>query len=644
MGLLTDPNSGGGKASRLVSLVVSHHRLLSWILYVAGLVFLLVLAHPIYNEKTYFSENALLPGLVTGGFNQERAAVDFMSALEEENKKYPGHAPFPWLEAQFKQMGLEVHTQQFSLRYPLGNKTFTGTNLYAILRAAKTSSTEALVLSAPHRPPNSPHQATDAGIALLLASAKYFRSQIYWAKDIIFLITEHEWLGAQAWLEGYHGVSCGVEGILEAGDLPARAGSIQAAINLEFSSEFPTHVNLKIEGLNGQLPNLDLINLVNRLVGREGMGGMFHEREETRQPESYKGYIRSLRTLLAMMGTQASGVPSGNHGLYHRFSIEAITLEGVTRRSRKRPPGDFHTLGRIIEGTFRSLNNLLERFHQSFFFYLLPSGGRYVSIGLYMPMFGVLAAGLPITAVALWFSLLATPPEARPPAPVTPPLLSASLPLLLASYCLGLLAHSLPGLAASAGARVGLHPEESVPLALGSLTLLLLLLPALPVRLARVGGATVQCLACLQLSAIMAALSLYNISLAIFIAIPLVPLAILASQFSRWSIPRVILSLYSCLCNPIVLTLVAATVDTILTFPDISVIDIIIRSGQAWQNGIMFSIVDSYIYGHAVFSILVLGALPAWVLLHLNITVTSSGDHQGPQGFQVPSIWRQKLE
>ena len=29
------------------------------------------------------------------------------------------------------------------------------------------------------------------------------------------------------------------------------------------------------------------------------------------------------------------------------------------------------------------------------------------------------------------------------------------------------------------GARVGLHPEESVPLALGSLTLFLLLIPAL---------------------------------------------------------------------------------------------------------------------------------------------------------------------
>ena len=41
MGLLTDPNSGGGNASRLVSLVINYHRPLSWFLYVAGLVFLL---------------------------------------------------------------------------------------------------------------------------------------------------------------------------------------------------------------------------------------------------------------------------------------------------------------------------------------------------------------------------------------------------------------------------------------------------------------------------------------------------------------------------------------------------------------------------------------------------------------------------
>lgn len=28
--------------------------------------------------------------------------------------------------------------------------------------------------------------------------------QIFWAKDIIFLVNEHDLIGMQAWLEGYH--------------------------------------------------------------------------------------------------------------------------------------------------------------------------------------------------------------------------------------------------------------------------------------------------------------------------------------------------------------------------------------------------------------------------------------------------------
>ena len=46
----------------------------------------------------------------------------------------------------------------------------------------------------------------------------------------------------------------------------------------------------------------------------------------------------------------------------------------------------------IVEGICRSLNNLLERFHQSFFFYILPGTERYVSIGLYMIPFGIMCA------------------------------------------------------------------------------------------------------------------------------------------------------------------------------------------------------------------------------------------------------------
>lgn len=29
---------------------------------------------------------------------------------------------------------------------------------------------------------------------------------------------------------------------------------------------------------------------------------------------------------------QATGTPSGNHGLFHKFGIEAITIEGVLKK------------------------------------------------------------------------------------------------------------------------------------------------------------------------------------------------------------------------------------------------------------------------------------------------------------------------
>jgi len=74
-----------------------------------------------------------------------------------------------------------------------------------------------------------------------------FIEQKYWAKDIIFLVTEHEQLGMQAWLDAYHGVTSGQEGILIAGDLSGRAGSIQAAINLEFHAMKITSIDVKVQ-------------------------------------------------------------------------------------------------------------------------------------------------------------------------------------------------------------------------------------------------------------------------------------------------------------------------------------------------------------------------------------------------------------
>ena len=118
--------------------------------------------------------------------------------------------------------------------------------------------------------------------------------------------------------------------------------------------------------------------------------------------DTWKGYKRSLTTLLTMAMKQATGVPTGNHGLFHRFGIEALTIEGVRQKSRKRQDVTLHTIGRVVEGIFRSLNNLLERLHQSFFFYLLPSSSRYVSIGMYMPAFGFLGGALVLASLGTY--------------------------------------------------------------------------------------------------------------------------------------------------------------------------------------------------------------------------------------------------
>ena len=299
-----------------------------------------------YNHKTYFSENALLPGLVKVEFDMEDIAKQYLEDLKEEAQKSPNSPPFPWIEARLKQMGLEVYRHNFTLKFPLGKEkqTYTGDNIYAILRASRASSTEGLVFSTPYRSPMSIEAPTDVSVAMLLTMARFFRHQKYWAKDIIFLITQHEQLGMQAWLEAYHRTSCGYGGqqVLDYGDLESRAGSIQAAINLELSHEKFTHLNVKVEGLNGQLPNLDLFNLVTRLSMKEGLPSMFQGIEDASHPQSWEGGLKSLKAFLSMAVKQAAGEfvyekyfkngsLLGRHGPQYRASSRIFGLGSLYR-------------------------------------------------------------------------------------------------------------------------------------------------------------------------------------------------------------------------------------------------------------------------------------------------------------------------
>lgn len=153
-------------------------------------------AYPTMIPSTYFSENALLPGLVENKFYDEKSANRYYEELLDEMKKYDNSIPSTWLLAKFRQIGLDSYTHNFTLHSPLSKKEvnnclhkkfineyiisiqiYTGTNVYGILRAARASSTEAVVLSAPYRSSVSAHPPTAASIALMLAFAKYANSK-----------------------------------------------------------------------------------------------------------------------------------------------------------------------------------------------------------------------------------------------------------------------------------------------------------------------------------------------------------------------------------------------------------------------------------------------------------------------------------
>lgn len=169
---------------------------------------------------------------------------------------------------------------------------------------------------------------------------------------------------------------------------------MQGALVIEFPFEHNFRsLHVVYDGVNGQLPNLDLINTAVAIAGGQmGMGTNLQEMWE--HDDSYQA---RLKTILRGMTKQGLGYATGAHSSFMPYHIDAITLQ---------PKGegweDEMALGRTIESLCRSLNNLLEHLHQSFFFYLLMQTNRFVSIGTYLPSAMLIAGNFTIMAIALW--------------------------------------------------------------------------------------------------------------------------------------------------------------------------------------------------------------------------------------------------
>ncbi|KAK4228190.1 rhomboid protein 2 [Podospora fimiseda] len=352
-----------------------------------GAVWLFLLPLNEYSRRTYISENALLPGQVHTYFGGSDQNV--FRAYKHETNSLIGKTNTEIndkLEDIVRGLGLKTARQNFT--YKAAGRVFEGENLYAILQAPRSDATEAIVLVAAWE--NVKGEINRSGVPLTLTLARYFKRWSLWSKDIIVLFSPDSIAGPQAWVDAYHDA----HDTRRVASLGIKSGALQGAIAIDYAQEqrFQS-IHVVYDGVNGQLPNLDLINsVVNIAGGQMGMGVAIQEMwtHDDRYPDR-------LRTMLRGMLKQGVGLASGAHSGFIPYHVDAVTL---------RPFGegwqDEMAMGRVVEGTFRSLNNLLEHLHQSFFFYLLMQKERFVSIGTYLPSAMLVAANFTIMAIFLW--------------------------------------------------------------------------------------------------------------------------------------------------------------------------------------------------------------------------------------------------
>lgn len=641
MGLLTDSKS----RQRISSFLQRWKLPLCIILYLGGSIGFLAVSYQPLNNKTYFSENALLAGLVNHMFDLGTESKEYYRQIKEQVKENSKSMPVSWMVEQFSSHGLDVYVQNFSYRYPLdilGGKQVSGKNMYAILRAPKSASTEAIVISAPFRLTDDPRPQTNAGIALMMALAKYFRGNTYWAKDVIFLVTQQEEIGMQAWLNAYH---MDKNSYISSTGLEARGGSIQAAINLELHSSNIDYFDLKINGLNGQLPNLDLVNVAVHLSEKGRIKATLNHQFDHYAPLSKDGIIQSLRTYVLQLWNQLTNTPTGNHGLFHKYRIEALTLVGIRTATGEHEKG-FVAQGRVIEGIVRSLNNLMERFHQSFFFYLLPASHRYVSIGVYMGPFAAMASTLVILALCLWLETSTEEDERHDKQdggpsgdkPVTsarkldekfkkspPRPFYAALPLLLMTQIFAMAGYWAPQFFVWTSRALRLPSDEAFGLGSLALTLSSMLYPHLLHKRASSHGATttstpigewriLKCIALIHQGLVLFVISLMNISLAYCLALVTVPVSLLVRPHKTW-FGRCVLLLLLVITCPITLVYGASIIQTLLTRPHLDNLQqLLIQSWDTYKDAILWSVVDWYLFGNWIYALMAAILFPNWLM------------------------------
>ncbi|KAG8960304.1 Glycosyl phosphatidyl inositol protein transamidase complex subunit [Tulasnella sp. 419] len=387
------------------------------LLYLVGYVWMIMIPLEDLGNSIWIDENALQPGQATTfwDWNDVHAADLYLAdieALHARNASSLERATF--VEQQLAALGLDAAIQPYTFHTNALKRS--GTNAYGIYRAPRASGAEAIVISASWMSRTNEGEGTPnlRGVATVLALARYLTKYSLWAKDLVFVINDGYMDGMQAWLNAYHGLE---QQNLKTDLLEYSSGVIWTAICIDYPGHSFSHLGFFYEGLNGRLPNQDLMNsAVHIATSTGGTPVVLYDHIETsyqRPPPTWympsilshwlghykmRSYIYRLFNVKRYVQYQGLNRASGVHGLFHKFRIDAITLFAVPAYG----PHGFHTLGKIAESLLRTMNNLLERLHASFFFYVLTSARTFVKFAGYLASAILIAVAMIFWGLRLW--------------------------------------------------------------------------------------------------------------------------------------------------------------------------------------------------------------------------------------------------
>lgn len=223
-----------------------------------------------------------------------------------------------------------------------------------------------------------------------------------------------------------------------------------------------------------------------------------------------------------------------------------------------------------MEGIFRSLNNLIEKFHQSYFFYLLPSLNRFVSIGniliynilifikkytqgiikkmsigTYIGSLIAFTAALLVKALALWLQIRDKPEEigllksnnepsstSKQNSISTPEIIKIGTIMLL-THALGIIFMNIPSFLTRALGQHNLNTEQSLYYGFCGISLFTLVVPFICRLEDEKSAIVLNIIALLEFATALTAIGSHNFSLGFLIGAIYVPWILLISPISK---------------------------------------------------------------------------------------------------------------